>query len=88
MLFRAGKYPVAGSGNDVGNYIVPLYMNTPPTTPWDDAYYYKGDGSIYSLCAEVDGGKGCDGVAGGGDGIRFFSAGLGKITQSDVDPCL
>lgn len=85
---NGGKYPVDGIGNDVGIYIVPLFMNAPPTTPWGDAYYYKGDGSVYSLCAEIDNGRGCDGALGsGGDGFRYYSSGLGKFSQSDVDPC-
>lgn len=80
--------PTAASAVNVSTYIVPKYMSTTPESPWSAPYYYVGDGSSYTLCVAVDGGRGCDGSsATGSDNYRFYSAPSGRVGQSSGNPC-
>lgn len=75
------------SGVDVSSYIVTKYMATAPVSPWlDKPYKYGSDGTIYTLVVAVDAGRGCDGVAGGNDGYRYYYSTSGKVGSQDASP--
>ncbi len=76
------------NGTDVANFVVSEYMATSPTSPWGEAYLYNGDGSNYTICVGVDGGKGCDGSSSEGtDNYRFYSSQSGRVGQASGNPC-
>lgn len=80
--------PMTASAVSVSTYIVPKYMSTTPESPWSAPYYYVGDGTAYTICVAVDGGKGCDGSSSAGtDNYRFYSAPAGRVGQSSGNPC-
>lgn len=80
--------PIAASAVNVSTFLVPNYMTSTPESPWSAPYYYVGDGSSYTLCVAVDGGKGCDGSSSTGtDNYRFYSAPAGRVGQSSGNPC-
>ncbi len=80
-------YPITATNANVDVYLVTKYMASAPSSPWNAAYKYTGDGSTYSVMAVVDGGKGCDGTStAGNDGYRYYSSASGKVMETSTFP--
>ena len=86
-----GRVPVAAAATDISTAalgIIPRYMATAPMTPWRAPYFYRSDGTFYTICAAIDGGRGCDEALGSGrDGYRYYSSRLGRISRADTWAC-
>jgi type II secretion system protein G len=81
-----GIYPNTAAAINVSTYVVTKYMSSAPTSPWNGSYMYTGNGTVYTVCVSIDSAKGCDGTAATGDEYRYYSSGVGKVTQTSANP--
>lgn len=96
---QRGNYPASAAQISIGSTSMgkfhPDFMSVPPS-PWQAStatgsssdYKYIGTTSAYSVCVDMADGLGCDGVAGGLDGYRYYSSSSGQVGSTDSSSCV